>query len=233
MYDVYGFIRGPMVWLSFAIFFGGLLYQARQFYVLTMETSLPRPPASVTGLAKGAVKRSSFDPRTMLFASAHPVLAVITTAFHACIIILPVFLLAHNVLLFESFGFSLFVFPEPVAGLMTWLVIFCGIFFLLRRILFDHVRAISTPYDYAILLIVIAPFLTGYLATRQWFGYESILVLHILAGELMLVAIPFTKLKHGLLFFFYRYLMHYEHTLGRGSRTWSGTTLHKRGNANA
>jgi len=37
----------------------------------------------------------------------------------------------------------------------------------------------------------------------------------------MLVAIPFTKLKHGLLFFLYRYLMRYEYSLGSGTRVWS------------
>jgi hypothetical protein len=72
-----------------------------------------------------------------------------------------------------------------------------------------------------ILALVTAPFLTGYLATRQMFDYDTMLVLHILSGELMLVAVPFTKLRHGLLFFLYRYLLHYEHSLGRGSRTWS------------
>ena len=52
--------------------------------------------------------------------------------------------------------------------------------------------------DYAILAIVAAPFITGLFAYYQWFGYQIFLILHILAGEIMLVAIPFTRLSHML-----------------------------------
>jgi nitrate reductase gamma subunit len=221
MYDVYGFIRGPMVWLTFAVFIGGLIYQARNFYRFTSQVSLPTPPPSVLGPSAGIGKFNPFVPGNMVFFSDHPFFALLTIVFHLSIIILPLFLSAHNVLLGESFGFSLFTLPAVAADLLTLLVIFCGVLFLLRRVFIARVRAISTLYDYMILALVIAPFLTGYLATRQVFDYDTMIVLHILSGELMLVAVPFTKLRHGLLFFLYRYLLHYEHSLGRGSRTWS------------
>ncbi|MBN2333418.1 MAG: hypothetical protein JXO50_09985 [Deltaproteobacteria bacterium] len=220
MYDIYGFVRGPLVWVAFAIFIIGLLFQARRFYDCTRESSLPSPPASVLGDIKSSGNLRLLDISTSIF-GVHPLLTIMTTAFHACVIILPIFLLAHNILLSESFGISLFTFPEFVADMLTWFVLLGGLFFFMRRIFVYRVRVITTAYDYLILLIVIAPFLTGYAATRQWFDYETVLILHIVAGELMLVAIPFTKLKHGLLFFLYRYLMHYEHTLGRGARVWS------------
>jgi nitrate reductase gamma subunit len=50
------------------------------------------------------------------------------------------------------------------------------------------------------LAIVVAPFVTGFLAYHQWLGYKFWLILHILSGEIMLVAIPFTRLSH--MFFF-------------------------------
>ena len=52
--------------------------------------------------------------------------------------------------------------------------------------------------------VTLAPFVTGYLAYHQYFDYDTVLILHIFFGELMLVVIPFTKLSHFLMFFFSR-----------------------------
>jgi hypothetical protein len=46
------------------------------------------------------------------------------------------------------------------------------------------------------------------------------LIAHILAGELMLIVIPFTKLGHMLFFFLYRFLIGSEYSFGQGTRTW-------------
>ena len=218
--DIYGLVRGPLVWVALGVFVLGLAYQAWQFYSATRKQEVVLPPASLLGGVELPKPLSLADISNSFF-GVHPVMAVVTTIFHVFLIMLPIFILGHNVLLEESTGFSLFVFPEMVADVLTLVVIFGGVFFLLRRLIMRRVRALTTLYDYIILVIVIAPFVTGYMATQQWLNYETILILHILAGELMLMAIPFTKLKHGLLLFLYRYLMNYEHCLGSGTRVWS------------
>ena len=220
MNEIYGIVRGPLAVAAIVVFVAGLIFQARRFFSLTREKPVVLPPASLLGKIEPR-NGPSLDAINNSVLGVHPFLTVITTIFHVCLIMLPIFLLAHNVLLYESFGFSLFVFPGLVANILTVFVILGGVFFFLRRIFVYRVRVITTLYDYIILLIVVAPFLTGYMATRQWFSYETMLILHILSGEVMLVAIPFTKLKHGLLFFLYRYLMRYEHSLGSGTRVWS------------
>ena len=218
--DIYGLVRGPLVWVALGVFVLGLVYQAWRFYSTTRKREVILPPASLLGGVE-LPKPLSLADVSNSFLGVHPVMAVVTTVFHLLIIILPIFVLGHNVLLEESTGFSLFVFPEIVADGLTLIVILGGVFFFLRRILVRRVRAITSLYDYIILAIVIAPFVTGYMATQQWLDYDTILILHILAGELMLMAIPFTKLKHGLLLFLYRYMMNYEHCLGSGTRVWS------------
>ncbi|MBN2706231.1 MAG: hypothetical protein JXR89_07315 [Deltaproteobacteria bacterium] len=218
--DIYGLVRGPLVLVAFIVFILGLIYQAQQFFSATREQKVARPPAALLGGVEFPQKLSLADISNSFF-GVHPVIAVITTIFHVFLIVVPIFILGHNVLLEESFGFSLFVFPEMAADISTLIVISGGVFFFLRRIFMRRVRAITTLYDYIIVAIVVAPFVTGYMATQQWLSYENILIFHILAGELMLMAIPFTKLKHGLLFFLYRYQINYEHCLGSGSRVWS------------
>jgi nitrate reductase gamma subunit len=82
------------------------------------------------------------------------------------------------------------------------------------------VRAITSFYDYLVLALATVPFLSGFLAFHQIFDYRTVMIVHMLSGELMLMAIPFTKLTHMIFFFLNRFLVVNEHTIGRGSRAW-------------
>ncbi len=95
------------------------------------------------------------------------------------------------------------------------------VFFLVRRLAIPRVRLVSSLEDFVVLLVTGAPFLTGFMAYHQWGDYRTMVTLHILAGELMLVAIPFTKLGHMIFFFFARIFFGSEFSLWRGSREWS------------
>jgi nitrate reductase gamma subunit len=47
-----------------------------------------------------------------------------------------------------------------------------------------------------------------------------VVTIHILAGEVMLITVPFTKLGHMLFFFLYRFLIGNEYSFARGARAW-------------
>jgi nitrate reductase gamma subunit len=85
-----------------------------------------------------------------------------------------------------------------VADVMTMIVIASMIYYTLRRIVVPEVRYVTFAKEYLILLLVLAPFLTGLLAYHQIGPYEVMLILHILTGEILLVALPFTWLSHML-----------------------------------
>ena len=78
----------------------------------------------------------------------------------------------------------------------------------------------TSASDYVILAIVAAPFVTGFFAYHQWFAYKSFMILHILAGEIMLVAIPFTRLSHMMYAPFTRAYMGSEFGAVRHARDW-------------
>jgi nitrate reductase gamma subunit len=149
-----------------------------------------------------------------------PIMTVMTSVFHICLFLTPVFLLGHNILLDQACGVSLWSLPEPVTDVLTVVVLVCVAFFLGRRLFLSRVRAITTAYDYLVLLITVAPFLTGYFAYHQWFHYDTVIILHILTGAIMLITIPFTKLGHMLFFFLYRFLIGSEYSFVRGARAW-------------
>ncbi len=223
MYDL---ARGPLMWAAFIIFTGGVIYRSVQLFMLTRKKD--RSFYTSQSLKKqDSGKYSSEEKKLELLVSfqntligKHPVMALISTVFHFCLFVVPVFLFAHNLVLFESWGFVLVSLPDSVCDILTIIFLFCAVFFLVRRLVVPKVQAVSTPYDFLLLLITAAPFLTGLFAYHQWFDYNTVLIIHILAGEVMVAAIPFTKLGHMVFFFFVRILIGSEYSFGRGSRTW-------------
>ncbi len=218
------FIGSEMVSISFMIFVLGLLYQGIQFFKLTKEKEWILPPLpSEEQSKKKTLGRSVVDGLACLKGTlweTDPLMTIVTSVFHVCLFVLPIFLLGHNILLGLSWGASLWSLPESLSHGLTIVIFLCAAFFLIRRLFLARVRVISTFYDYIVLFIAVAPFLTGYFAYRQWFDYPTVITLHILSGELMLITVPFTKLGHMLFFFLYRFLIGAEYSFVRGRRTW-------------
>jgi nitrate reductase gamma subunit len=219
---MYDFIRGPLISIAFIIFILGLILQLVQFFKLTDKKEWGFPPLE-TKSEKKTLKKFIISCLASLNGTlwkTDPLVTIVTSVFHVFLIGVPLFLLGHNILLDQSWGLSLWSLPESITDVLTLVVLICVAFFLARRLFLARVRAITTLYDYVILLIVVAPFLTGYFAYHQWFNYDTVMTLHILAGEAMLITIPFTKLGHMLFFFLYRFLIGNEYSFAKGARAW-------------
>jgi nitrate reductase gamma subunit len=128
--------------------------------------------------------------------------------------------MAHNVLLEESWNFSFWSLPESTSDILTVVMIAAVLFMIVRRMVVPFVKVVTTPIDYVLLIAAGLPFITGFIAYHQWFDYKSMLIIHILSGELMLVLIPFTKLAHMILFFLSRAHIGMEFGERRGTVTW-------------
>lgn len=224
---IFDFVRGPLTWISCIVFLLGILYQLFSFLALTEK----KDPVFYNPRPRKKIEPAKFDLRTFYRAiatlklsvvGANPVMFIVTTVFHICLVVTPFFVLAHNVLLETYIGIGFFSFSEKAADILTIILLVCVLFFLYRRIFVARVRAITTFYDYVMLFLAAAPFLTGFLAYHQILAdhYRLIVTLHILAGELMLMAVPFTKFVHMLFFFVFRFTIESEYSLGSGDRTW-------------
>jgi len=103
---------------------------------------------------------------------------------------------------------------------MTLLVIVTSVIFFMRRIFAPEVRFVTSSNDLLILAISFFPFLTGFLAYHSLLlPYKAMLILHILFGEAMLIAIPFTRLAHMFYFFMTRAFMGSQ-AAGWGGKDW-------------
>ncbi|MEJ2040614.1 MAG: hypothetical protein P8X55_17045, partial [Desulfosarcinaceae bacterium] len=99
---------------------------------------------------------------------------------------------------------------------MTVAMLIAALFILLRRIALPEVRILTRAYDLLLLAIAVAPFLTGFIAYHQAGDYNNWLIVHMLCGEIMLVAIPLTKLSHFLMFFLSRAQIGMDFGIKRG-----------------
>lgn len=185
---MYEFVRGPLMWIAFAVFVAGCLYKLRL-------------------LPKAAVKAGALVPFSSRDIGQHPVMALVSSAFTFFLLFTPLFVVGHAVSWHESWTISWWSMPEGVAATLTLAVIVGGVFFALQWASVPEVRN-GVPWgDWLLLVLVVAPFLTGYLAYYQVLPYKAMLILHIVSGALWLMAIPFTRLFRLVWFGFSRAYM--------------------------
>ena len=223
MYDI---VTGPLAWLAFGIFFLGIIVRTIR-YIKGLDWKLDRVTYSknVSYGLKGAL-RSIFFWLVPFGTRSYRNNASFTLAvflFHFGLLFTPLFLKAHNIILKERWGISFWTLSEPAADILTIIVIIAVGFLVLRRIALPEVRIVTTLYDYALLLIAVAPFITGYMASHQpASGYDFWLITHIISGEIMLIAIPFTKLSHFFFFFLSRGQLGMDYGIKRGGMKGHG-----------
>lgn len=191
------FIMGPMVWISVIIFLGGLTFKL----VGILRAVRQKEPYIYSYVTLKHSLRSigawmiPFFPRS---ARMSPIYYGISYLFHILLFLVPLFLASHIVLFNEAFQISWPALNDSVADVLTVVVIAALIFFAFRRAMVPEVKYLTGAMDYILILTVLLPFLTGFLAYHQWVAYQWITVIHILSGELMLIIIPFSRFSHML-----------------------------------
>ena len=216
--DVYELVRGPFAWIAFVIFALGSLYRVI-FLLLTGKKEM------TPNYSKGArdATRSilhgllPFGSTTM---RKQPFLTLVTFSFHLCVVLLPIFLLAHIVLWYESWEILWWSLPDTLADAMALWVILACLYFMGRRLVVPEVKKVSRPNDFVLLIIILLTFLSGFLAYHQWGPYRPILILHVISSEILLVALPFSKLGHMLYLYFSRAYMGAEYGKTLDARDW-------------
>lgn len=219
MASLYNFLTGPGLAISLLVFFGGMIFRL-VWYFRGLDWKLERvayKPNMEMGMKGGL---HSILKWILPYGSngwrVQPFFALCFFLFHFGAVLIPLFLIGHNEVLEQSFGFSFPTLNQGVADTLTVATLIGGIFIILRRIALTEVRILTTRYDYFILALALVPFFTGFVARMHWGSYDFWLFLHILTGELMLVLAPFTKLSHIVLFFASRWQIGADYSIKRG-----------------
>jgi nitrate reductase gamma subunit len=215
---MYEFSRGPLVWMAFIVFLGGSAYRIISIIITARKDKVVLPYMKWKyGLRSILHWITPFGARNMRI---RPGFTVLTYLFHACVILVPLLTLGHVTLWKESWGISWWTLPETLSKIMTFFVIFAGIVFVFRRIADPTVRFVTSASDFILVVIVLAPFITGLLAHYQIFPYRIMIIIHMWTGALWLAVIPFTRIVHMLFFPLLRAYMGCEFGYVRNARDW-------------
>lgn len=217
--SLYNFFTGHLLWITLIIFIGGTFFKL--YTMISLINKKERFIYSHMSL--------KFSLRSILhwitpFGTVnwrrHPFITILTFVFHIGLVIMPLFLCAHVILFNKSWGIRWFTLPIALTDAITLIVIFSCIIFLIRRLTLKEVRFLTTPSDYLILALVFTPFMTGFFAYHEFGNYHFWLLFHILSGEIMLMAIPFTRLSHMFFGVFTRAYIGSEFGSIRHARDW-------------
>jgi nitrate reductase gamma subunit len=222
MASLYNFLTGAGLAISLLIFFGGMIFRL-VWYFRGLDWKLERVAykpefnqgmkAGLHSIGKWLIPYGTYGWR------AQPFFALCFFLLHFGAVLIPFFLIGHNIVLLVSFGFSFPTIPQGLADFLAVATMIGIAFITLRRIALTEVRILTTWEDYFILALVFVPFATGFIARMHWGSYDFWLLLHIITGEIMLILAPFTKLSHIALFFASRWQIGADYGIKRGGHS--------------
>ena len=195
------FARGPLFRFSFALMVLGLgrlvgltVYGAIRTYVLAGDKRLLWPIIRQRTL--WVLFPFSRLRRT------RAVYSVISFAFHVGLIIVAIFLFVHVHLWERGIGIAWPVLPPLAADVLTIVTIVAAVALFVGRVSSPLSRTLSRAQDYAWPWLLMAPLVSGFLASHPTWcpvGYQVMLLIHVLSAELIFVLIPFSKITHCVL----------------------------------
>lgn len=196
------FARGPLFRLCFTLMLLGLL-RVVALSVIGAAVALHRAGDRIVPWRDTWKKAVAWlFPINRLWRT-RPVYSTISLLFHAGLILVPLFYSAHILLFRASVGFAWsWELPQTWAHLLTLLTITTGAMLWLGRVLDRNARALSRASDYLWPLLLIVPFLTGFLCANSPLSpkaYQWSMLIHLYSADLVLLLIPFSKIAHCVL----------------------------------
>ncbi len=192
------FAQGPLFRLAFGIMAIGLLrifildiWGAVEAYRRAGDKNIPWAKTVKKSLGWLFPIKRAFGSR--------PFYSLISILFHIGLILVPIFLFAHVNLWEKGAGLSWVTLPKTWADYLTLSTVLFGLALFFGRVSVKAASYISRKQDYFWPLILIIPFVTGYLCANVGIsssGYQFFMLAHVLSAEIIFVLIPFTKIAH-------------------------------------
>jgi len=189
-------VRGPGFQIAVIIFIAGVIIRLGEILLLGRKTNLAEAKGSeMSGGLRTIVTRSVPDRSTLKRSTFTIVAGYI---FHIGLFV-TIFLFAPHILMFKDvIGFGWPALPTPAVDALAVVSIIALLAILVHRMRDDVLKFITTKEDYLVWMLTILPLITGYMAFhRIGMTAPTLLAIHILSVELLLVAFPFTKLMHA------------------------------------
>jgi nitrate reductase gamma subunit len=193
-------VRGPGLDIAIGIFLLGVLWRLIEIYSLGRKVDVApgRHRDGASGLH--TVFRRSVPPPGMVKRS--PVTYIGGYVFHIGLAIIVFLFEPHIILIRDLTGLSWPGLPSQVIDLVSVITLGAMLVVLADRIKKPVKRYLSTFEDWFTWTLTFLPVLTGWMAVQHLLlPYTTMLALHILSVELLLIVLPFTKLFHAFTVF--------------------------------
>ena len=188
-------VRGPGFQIAVIIFIAGIIIRFAEILLLGRKANLAEAKGSEMSSGLRTIVTRSFPDKSTFQRSTFTIVA--GYIFHIGLFV-TIFLFAPHILMFKDIiGFGWPSLPTPIVDAMAVVTIIAMLAVLAHRMRDNVLRFLSTREDYIVWLVTIAPLITGYIAFhRIGMTAPTLLAIHILSVELLLVVFPFTKLMH-------------------------------------
>jgi nitrate reductase gamma subunit len=201
--DLLGFARGPALKVALAVFCVGVVWRIVGFALLRVRRDLNKPRNSILKfLIAGVVtvgSRSWPHPEFIGRTGAGEALGY---SYHIGLFALVLLFTPHILFLGSLLGFTWPGLPSSLITVISVVTLSLFLAVLFRRVTNPVMRMLSNFDDYFSWFITALVIVTGIAATAHIGGpYQTLLAVHILSVDALLIWFPFGKLMHAFYIF--------------------------------
>jgi nitrate reductase gamma subunit len=201
--DLLGFARGPALKVALAVFCLGVVWRIVGFALLRVRRDLDIPRATVFKYMSGGLISigSRSWPHREFIARTGPGEAL-GYSYHLGLFAVVLLFTPHIIFLGSLFGGTWPGLPSSLITMISVLTLTLFLAVLFRRVTNPVMRMLSNFDDYFSWFITALVMVTGLAATAHIGGpYQTLLGVHILSVDVLLIWFPFGKLMHAFYIF--------------------------------
>ena len=202
--ELLSWARGPGLQIATVIFVAGIVIRFFEILMLGRKANLAESKGSeMSGGLKTMLTRTLPD-RATYKRSAFTITA--GYFFHIGLFIIFFFFAPHILFVKDVIGIGWPSLPTPLVDAFTVITIISMLAVLANRLNNKVMRYLTNFEDLLTWFLTLAPLVTGYIAFhRIGFTAPTLLAVHILSVELLMIVFPFTKLMHAFTLFLARW----------------------------
>jgi len=202
--DFLNWVRGTGLQIATIIFVAGVIIRILEIFLLGRKANLAEAKGSEMKSGLRTIITRSVPLKTTFQRSA---LTVVTGFFlHISLFVVIVFFAPHIFFFKDVTGLYWPALPTQIVDALTVIGIITLLVILIRRMNDKVLRFLTNGEDLLVWFVTFAPLITGYLAFhRTILSGPTMIGIHILSVELLMVVLPFTKLMHVFTVFLSRW----------------------------